>query len=77
MLRSISRLLISDGLVRSAGEAAEPVELQGCAAKDFGPLAFGRVRGLPFIMAGVQQGIGRGLVGVVIAEIFGGSSGLG
>ncbi|MGB3337965.1 MAG: ABC transporter permease [Devosia sp.] len=32
---------------------------------------------LPFIMAGVQQGIGRGLVGVVIAEIFGGSSGLG
>ena len=31
---------------------------------------------LPFIMAGVQQGIGRGLVGVVIAEIFGGSSGL-
>ncbi|MBX5173499.1 ABC transporter permease [Rhizobium sp. NZLR1b] len=32
---------------------------------------------LPFIIAGVQQGIGRGLVGVVIAEIFGGSSGLG
>ena len=32
---------------------------------------------LPFIVAGVQQGIGRGLVGVIIAEIFGGSSGLG
>lgn len=32
---------------------------------------------LPFIVSGVQQGIGRGLVGVVIAEIFGGSSGLG
>jgi NitT/TauT family transport system permease protein len=32
---------------------------------------------LPFVIAGVQQGIGRGLVGVVIAEIFGGSSGLG
>jgi NitT/TauT family transport system permease protein len=32
---------------------------------------------LPFIISGVQQGIGRGLVGVVIAEIFGGSNGLG
>ncbi len=32
---------------------------------------------LPFIIAGVQQGIGRGLIGVVIAEIFGGSNGLG
>ena len=32
---------------------------------------------LPFIIAGVQQGIGRGLIGVVIAEIFGGSHGLG
>jgi ABC-type nitrate/sulfonate/bicarbonate transport system permease component len=32
---------------------------------------------LPFIIAGIQQGIGRGLVGVVIAEIFGGSHGLG
>lgn len=32
---------------------------------------------LPFIVSGVQQGIGRGLVGVVIAEIFGGSKGLG
>jgi NitT/TauT family transport system permease protein len=32
---------------------------------------------LPFIIAGIQQGIGRGLVGVVIAEIFGGSNGLG
>jgi NitT/TauT family transport system permease protein len=32
---------------------------------------------LPFIIAGVQQGIGRGLVGVIIAEIFGGSRGLG
>ncbi len=32
---------------------------------------------LPFIISGVQQGIGRGLVGVVIAEIFGGSKGLG
>jgi NitT/TauT family transport system permease protein len=32
---------------------------------------------LPFIIAGVQQGIGRGLIGVIIAEIFGGSRGLG
>jgi len=32
---------------------------------------------LPFIIAGIQQGIGRGLIGVVIAEIFGGSKGLG
>lgn len=32
---------------------------------------------LPFIISGIQQGIGRGLVGVVIAEIFGGSNGLG
>jgi NitT/TauT family transport system permease protein len=32
---------------------------------------------LPFIISGVQQGIGRGLVGVIIAEIFGGSNGLG
>jgi NitT/TauT family transport system permease protein len=32
---------------------------------------------LPFIIAGIQQGIGRGLIGLVIAEIFGGSKGLG
>ncbi len=32
---------------------------------------------LPFIISGIQQGIGRGLVGVVIAEIFGGTRGLG
>lgn len=32
---------------------------------------------LPFIISGIQQGIGRGLVGVVIAEIFGGTQGLG
>ncbi|HSL26485.1 MAG TPA: ABC transporter permease [Acidimicrobiia bacterium] len=32
---------------------------------------------LPFIVSGIQQGIGRGLVGVIIAEIFGGSRGLG
>jgi ABC-type nitrate/sulfonate/bicarbonate transport system permease component len=32
---------------------------------------------LPFIIAGIQQGIGRGLVAVIIAEIFGGSQGLG
>lgn len=32
---------------------------------------------LPFIVSGVQQGVGRGLVGVIIAEIFGGSQGLG
>ncbi|MPZ41158.1 MAG: ABC transporter permease subunit [Rhizobiales bacterium] len=32
---------------------------------------------LPFIISGVQQGIGRGLIGVIIAEIFGGSNGLG
>jgi NitT/TauT family transport system permease protein len=32
---------------------------------------------LPFIISGIQQGIGRGLIGVIIAEIFGGSHGLG
>jgi NitT/TauT family transport system permease protein len=32
---------------------------------------------LPFIISGIQQGIGRGLVGVIIAEIFGGARGLG
>jgi len=32
---------------------------------------------LPFIISGIQQGIGRGLVGVIIAEIFGGADGLG
>lgn len=32
---------------------------------------------LPFIISGVQQGIGRGMVAVIIAEIFGGSNGLG
>ncbi len=32
---------------------------------------------LPFIIAGVNQGMTRGLVGLVIAEIFGGNSGLG
>jgi NitT/TauT family transport system permease protein len=32
---------------------------------------------LPFVISGIQQGIGRGLVGVIIAEIFGGSNGLG
>jgi NitT/TauT family transport system permease protein len=32
---------------------------------------------LPFIISGIQQGVGRGLVGVIIAEIFGGSNGLG
>jgi NitT/TauT family transport system permease protein len=32
---------------------------------------------LPFIIAGIQQGIGRGLVGVIIAEFLGGSRGMG
>lgn len=32
---------------------------------------------LPFIIAGINQGMTRGLVGLVIAEIFGGNSGLG
>jgi ABC-type nitrate/sulfonate/bicarbonate transport system permease component len=32
---------------------------------------------LPFIISGVQQGMTRGLVGMVIAEIFGGNRGLG
>lgn len=32
---------------------------------------------LPFIIAGLNQGMTRGLVGLVIAEIFGGNSGLG
>lgn len=32
---------------------------------------------LPFIIVGIQQGIGRGLVGLTIAEILGGSRGIG
>lgn len=32
---------------------------------------------LPFIIAGLNQGMTRGLVGLVIAEIFGGNKGLG
>ncbi len=32
---------------------------------------------LPFVVAGVNQGMSRGLVGMVIAEIFGGNRGLG
>ena len=32
---------------------------------------------LPFIVAGLRQGIARGLVGVVVAELFGSHSGLG
>lgn len=32
---------------------------------------------LPFIVAGLNQGLTRGLVGMVIAEIFGGNRGLG
>jgi ABC-type nitrate/sulfonate/bicarbonate transport system permease component len=32
---------------------------------------------LPFVLAGVNQGMSRGLVGMVIAEIFGGNKGLG
>lgn len=32
---------------------------------------------LPFILSGVNQGMSRGLVGMVIAEIFGGNNGLG
>lgn len=32
---------------------------------------------MPFIVAGLRQGIARGLVGVVVAELFGSHSGLG
>jgi ABC-type nitrate/sulfonate/bicarbonate transport system permease component len=32
---------------------------------------------VPFIIAGLRLGIGRGLVGVVVAELFGATSGLG
>jgi NitT/TauT family transport system permease protein len=32
---------------------------------------------LPFIFAGLKLGIGRGLIGVVVAELFGARSGLG
>jgi NitT/TauT family transport system permease protein len=32
---------------------------------------------LPFIIAGLRLGVGRGLVGVVVAELFGATSGLG
>jgi NitT/TauT family transport system permease protein len=32
---------------------------------------------LPFIVAGLRLGVARGLVGVVVAEIFGAKAGLG
>jgi NitT/TauT family transport system permease protein len=32
---------------------------------------------VPFIVAGLRLGVGRGLVGVVVAELFGATSGLG
>jgi NitT/TauT family transport system permease protein len=32
---------------------------------------------LPFIFAGLKLGIGRGLIGVVVAELFGARAGLG
>jgi NitT/TauT family transport system permease protein len=32
---------------------------------------------LPFIFAGLRLGIGRGLIGVVVAELFGAKAGLG
>jgi NitT/TauT family transport system permease protein len=32
---------------------------------------------LPFILAGLKLGIGRGLIGVVVAELFGSRAGLG
>ena len=32
---------------------------------------------LPFIVAGLRLGIGRGLVGVVVGELFGARAGLG
>ena len=32
---------------------------------------------LPFIFAGLKLGIGRGLIGVVVAELFGSRAGLG
>jgi len=41
---------------------------------------FAKVRfpgALPFIVAGLRQGVARGLVGVVVAELFGSHSGLG
>jgi NitT/TauT family transport system permease protein len=32
---------------------------------------------LPFIFAGLKLGIGRGLIGVVVAELFGSRAGIG
>jgi NitT/TauT family transport system permease protein len=32
---------------------------------------------VPFILAGLKLGIGRGLIGVVVAELFGSRAGLG
>jgi NitT/TauT family transport system permease protein len=32
---------------------------------------------MPFILAGLKLGIGRGLIGVVVAELFGSRAGLG
>lgn len=41
---------------------------------------FGKIRfpaALPFIVTGLRQGVARGLVGVVVAELFGAKAGLG
>jgi NitT/TauT family transport system permease protein len=52
-------------------------------AQSFGarPLQiFAKIRfpgALPFIVAGLRQGVARGLVGVVVAELFGSKAGLG
>jgi NitT/TauT family transport system permease protein len=32
---------------------------------------------MPFILAGLKLGIGRGLIGVVVAELFGSRAGMG
>jgi NitT/TauT family transport system permease protein len=32
---------------------------------------------MPFVLAGLKLGIGRGLIGVVVAELFGSRAGLG
>ena len=32
---------------------------------------------MPFILAGLKLGIGRGLIGVVVAELFGSRAGVG
>jgi NitT/TauT family transport system permease protein len=64
------------GLRQTPGSLIETVKSFGASRRQI----FFKVElpsALPFIFAGLRLGIGRGLIGVVVAELFGARSGLG